>query len=127
MLNQLMANKYVEHNFEPHGEETFNSWKDDPPSWFFNSQHQTLWDMHRGHCGPKSNMHKFDGTNSAGWVSQMEHLFFLHNIYTEVDKYQISLLYLHVECWQWWKRDKQCMGSHLNWSTFSKDICSHFD
>ena len=113
MLNQLMANKSVEHNFEPHGEETSNLGKDHPPSWFFNSQHYTLGDTHQRHHGPKLDMHKFDGTDPTGWVSQMDNLFFLHNISTHVDKYQVELLYLDVECWEWWQYISSVWGAIL--------------
>lgn len=99
MLNQLLANKSVEHNFEPYKEEAYNSGKDHPPSWFFNSQHHILKDTHQGHHGPKLDMHKFDVTDLVGWVSQMVHFFFPHHISTNVDKYQVALLYLDVECW----------------------------
>ena len=112
MLNQLMANKCVENSFEPHREEASNLRKDHPP-WFLNSQHHTLGDTHQGHRGPKLDMHKFDGTNPTRWASQMEHFFYLYNICTDIDKYQVALLYLDVEHWQWWQWHKQCMGGHL--------------
>ena len=44
--------------------------------------------MHQRHRGPKLDMHKFDGTDPIGWVSQMEHFFFLHNICMDIDKVQ---------------------------------------
>jgi hypothetical protein len=74
-LEQLITNKSVRFNFEPHGEETSNSRKEHPPSWFLNSQYHTLGDTHQGHCGPKLDMHKFYGIDPTGWVSQMEHFF----------------------------------------------------
>ena len=57
----------------------------------------------------------------------MEHLFCLHNICTTDEKYQVSLLYLDVECWQWWQWNKHCIGGHIEWSIFSKELCSCFD
>ena len=36
-LKQLIINKSIEFNFESHGEDTSNSRKDRPPSWFLNS------------------------------------------------------------------------------------------
>ena len=127
LLEQLITNKSVEVNFEPHGEETSKLRKDHPLSWFLNSQHHTLGDTHMGHHGPKLDMHKFDGMDPAGLVSQMEHFFYLHNMCTYVDKYQITLVYLDVEFWKWWHWNKQCMGGHLDWSTFLKVLCSCFD
>ena len=47
--------------------------------------------------GPKLDMQKFDGIDPEGWASQMEHFFFLHNIYTTDDKYQVALLYLDAK------------------------------
>ena len=97
MLKQFIANKYFENSFEPHGEETSNSRKDHFHSWFLNSQHHPLGYTHQGYCGPKLDMHKFDGTNPVGWVSQMDHFFFLYNIYTNINNYQVALLYLDEE------------------------------
>jgi hypothetical protein len=37
MLNELMANKFVEHNFRTHEEETSILGKHHLPSWFFKS------------------------------------------------------------------------------------------
>jgi hypothetical protein len=74
--------------------------------------------------GSMLDMQKFDGTDLEGWVSQMEHLFCLHSTCTANDKYQLALLYLDVERWQW---NKQCIGSHIEWSIFSKVLCACFD
>ena len=101
--------------------------KDDPPYWLLNSLSHTLGDTHQGHRGPKLDMHKFDSTYMAGWVSQMEHFFFLHNIHTNVDKYQMVLFDLDAQCLKWRQWHKQCMVGPLNWSTFSKALCFHFD
>ena len=94
LLQHCRGKKYLEASYEPHGEETSHTEKDLPSFGFFTSPHHTLEDTHQGHRGPKLDMHKFDSTDAAGWVSQMEHFFCLHNICTTNDKYQVSLLYL---------------------------------
>ena len=71
--------------------------KDNAPPWLLNSSSHTLGDRLHGHHGPKLDMHKFDDTGPTGWVSKMEHLFCLHNIHMDVDKYQMALLYLDAE------------------------------
>ena len=86
-----------------------------------------MGDTHHEPSAPKLDMQKIDGTSPKGWVSQMEHLFLLNSICTIDDKYQVSLLFLDAEHWQWWKWHKQCMGGHKEWSIFSKVLCAHFD
>jgi hypothetical protein len=84
-------------------------------------------DTRHGPHGSKLDMQKFDGTALEGWVSQMEHFVFLHNICVADDKYQVALLYLDAKCWQWWQWHKQCICDHIEWSIFSKALCAHSD
>ena len=86
-----------------------------------------MGDTCHGPHGPKLDMQKFDGIDPEGWVSQMEHFFCLHSISTAKDKYQVALVYLDVEQWQWWQWHKQCIEGHIEWSAFSKALCACFD
>ena len=110
MLNDvtehIKGKKYFWKTYEPHREET-STIENDPLSFgLFTSPPHTTRDTCHGPRGPKLDMQKFDGTNPVGWVSQMKHLFFLHNICTVDDKYQIALLYLDAKRWQWWQWHK---------------------
>jgi hypothetical protein len=46
---------------------------------------------------PKVEMHKFDGSDLVGWVSQMEHYFSLHDIWDDETKIHVGVLYLDQE------------------------------
>ena len=46
---------------------------------------------------PKVDMHKFDGSNPAGWVSQIEQHFSLHDIRDNETKLQVGVPYLYQE------------------------------
>jgi hypothetical protein len=50
-------------------------------------------------CLPKVDMNKFDGSNSNGWVSQMEHYFLLHGMTDGFMKLCVNVLYLDPERW----------------------------
>lgn len=93
-LQHIRGKNCLETSYEPHGEETSHAEKDFPSFWFFTSPHHTLGNTHQGHRGPKLDMQNFDVTHPMGWVSQMKHFFFPHNIYIVNDKYQVSFLYL---------------------------------
>jgi hypothetical protein len=43
---------------------------------------------------PKVEMHKFDGSDPVGWVSQMEHYFSLHDIQDDETKLHVGVLVL---------------------------------
>jgi hypothetical protein len=73
---------------------------------------------------PKVDMHKFDGSNSTGWVSEMEQYFSLHDIRDDETKLHVGVLYLDQECWQW---HKKCYLGPPNWNMFSKAVCDCFD
>lgn len=91
-IHQLVANKYVGTNFDHQKEETSLLGNGHPHYWLLKSQCHLIRDMHRGHCVPRLDLHKFDGTDPIEWVSQMDHFFFLHNICTNIE-----ILYLDVE------------------------------
>ena len=103
LVEHIKGKKYLGKNNEIHEEETSIAEKDPHSFGLITSPPHTMGDTRHGPHGPKMDMQKFDGTDLEGWVSQMEHLFFLHNICTANDKYQVALLYLDVEHWQWWK------------------------
>jgi len=72
-------------------------------------------------------VNKFDGSNSIGWVTQMEHVFSLHGITNDLTKLPYGILHLDPECWQWWKwRRKEHVG-YVAWKQFLADIYDHFD
>ena len=80
------------HNYEPHREETSTTTKEPLSFGLFTSPPHTMVDIRDRPRHPK-----FDGIDLEGYVSQMEHFFFLHNICTTDDKYQVALLYLDAE------------------------------
>ena len=127
VAQHIRGKKYLEENYEPHGEEKSHTKQDPLYFGLFSCRHHTMEDTCHRPRGPKLDMKKFDGIDIQGWVSQMEHLFFLHNICTTDDKYQVALLYLDLECWQWWQWHKQCIRGHIDWSIFSKSLCARFD
>jgi hypothetical protein len=110
VAKHIKGKKYLEENYEPHGEETSHA-ENDPLSFgLFTSPPHTTGDTRHGPRGPKLDMQELDGTDPVDWVSQMEHFFFLHNICTSDDKYQLSLVYLDAERWQWRQWHQQCIG-----------------
>jgi hypothetical protein len=72
-------------------------------------------------------MNKFDGSNPAGWVSQMEQNFSLHDIQYDETKIHVGVLYLDKERWQWWKWHKKFYLGLPTWNMFTKAVCAHFD
>jgi len=75
---------------------------------------------------PKVEMHKFDGSNSVGWVSQMEQYFSLHEIQVDETKRHVGVLYLDQEIWKWWKWNKKCYPRQPNWTMLTKFVCAYF-
>ena len=127
VAKHIRGKKSLGKNYEPHGEETSTAAKDPLSFGLFTSPPHTMGDTRHRIRGPKLDMQKFDGTDPEGWISQMEHFFFLHNICTTDDKYQVALLYLDAKCWQWRQWHKHYIVGHIDWSIFSKALCSHFD
>jgi hypothetical protein len=72
-------------------------------------------------------MHKFDGSDPVGWVSQMEHYFSLHDIRDDETKIHVGVLYLDQEIWKWWKWHKKFYPGLPTWTMFTKVVCAHFD
>ena len=117
-LVQLFSGKNVDPNPEElqsshyeHTQSSRSTWGS-PPSWT---------------KVPKVDMHKFDGSNPAGWVSQMEQYFSLHDIREDETKLHVGVLYLDQECWKWWQWHKKCYPRLLTWNMFTKAVCAHFD
>jgi hypothetical protein len=46
---------------------------------------------------------KFDGSDSNGLVTQMEHYFSLYGITYDLAKLRYGVLHLDQERWQWWQ------------------------
>lgn len=59
-------------------------------------------DQHSHPQPPKLDMYKFDGSNPALWVAQMEQYFSLNDICEDQTKLRVGSLYLNQERWQWW-------------------------
>ena len=79
---------------EIHGEESSKSGESrQRPPFMDNTQWNHL---------PKIDMNKFDGSDPAGWVTQMEHYFSIHNITYDMAKLRVAVLYFNLERWQWW-------------------------
>jgi hypothetical protein len=76
---------------------------------------------------PKVEVDKFDGSDPTGWVTQMEHYFSLNGITDESDKICISVLYLDLEHWKWWKWHKNSHGGYNAWTPFVADIYECFE
>jgi hypothetical protein len=70
---------------------------------FYHNYHPHFQDHNSWHHFPKVDMNKFDASNLLGWVTQMEHYFSLHGIIDDLHKLNMGILYLDVECWQWWQ------------------------
>jgi hypothetical protein len=89
-LQQFMKGNNVEPNAEDpqqsHSEHTHSS-------------HFTWGSPHSWNKVPKVDMHKFDGSNPTGWVSQMEQYFSLQNIWDDETKLHVGVLYLDQEWW----------------------------
>jgi hypothetical protein len=117
-MQQFMKGKKVEPNAEDpqhsHHEHTHSS-------------HSPWGSPHSWNKVPKVDMHKFDGSNPAGWVSQMEQYFSLHNIWDDETKLHVGVLYLDQEQWQWWQWHKKCYPGIPTWNMFTKAVCARFD
>jgi hypothetical protein len=76
---------------------------------------------------PKVDIHKFDGSNLAILVSQMEQYFSLHDIRDDETKLNVGVFYLDQEHWQWWKWHKKFYPGLPTWNMFTKVVCARFD
>jgi hypothetical protein len=70
-------------------------------------------------------MHKFDGSNPAGWESQLEQYFVLRDIQDDETKLDVGVLHLDQERWQWWQWHKKCYPGYPTWSMFTKAVCAY--
>jgi hypothetical protein len=70
---------------------------------------------------------KFDGSNPTGWVTQMEHYFYLYNITNELAKLRYGVLHLDQERWQWWKWRKNARQGYVAWTHFVVEVYECFD
>ena len=93
----------------------------------FNNHHQAFTDSSGWNRFPKIEVNKFNGSDPAGWVSQMEHYFSLHNITDDMAKLRVAVLYLDFERWQWWQWYKKAYGGYIAWTQFAKAVTTHFD
>ena len=50
---------------------------------------------------PKLDMHKFDGSHPAAWLSQMDQYFKLNQILDDATKLVLGSMYFDNERWQW--------------------------
>src|SRR5690606_19876434 len=57
---------------------------------------------------PKLDMYKFDGSNPAVWVAQMEQYFILNDLRDDQTKLRVGDLYLDQERWKWWQWHVKC-------------------
>jgi hypothetical protein len=70
---------------------------------------------------------KFHGSDSTGWVTQMEHYFSLYEITDDLAKLWYGVLHLDQECWQWWQWRKTSCQGYVAWTHFVANIYECFD
>ena len=76
---------------------------------------------------PKLDMHKFDGSQPAAWIAQMEQYFNLNNILDDETQLMVASMYLDNERWQWWEWHQRCSGPFRAWTNFRKALTDCFD
>jgi len=76
---------------------------------------------------PKIHMNKFDESNVASWITQLEHYFSIQHITNDMAKLKVEVLYLDLERWQLWWWHKKSYGGYLAWTQFAKSLTAHFD
>jgi hypothetical protein len=70
---------------------------------------------------------KFDGSDSTGWVTQMEHYFSLYGITYDLAKLSYGVLHLDQERWQWWQWRKNSHQGYVAWTHFVVELYERFD
>lgn len=65
-------------------------------------------------------MYKFDGSNPAIWLAQMEQYFTLEHIVDDETKLSVAAIYLDQEIWQWWQCHQKCYPRTITWQMFTK-------
>jgi hypothetical protein len=78
-------------------------------------------------CLPHVDVTKFYGSDPTGWVTQMEHYFYLYGVTDELAKIQYSVLHLDKERWQWWKWRKNSRQGYVAWTHFVTELYECFD
>jgi hypothetical protein len=94
------------------------------------SSHSHNFQPHHFQCDlhfPHVDVTKFDGSDSTGWVTQMEHYFSLYDITYDLAKLWYGVLHLDQERWQWWKWRKISHQEYISWSHFVAEIYELFD
>jgi hypothetical protein len=76
---------------------------------------------------PRVDVTKFDGSDSTGWVTQMEHYFSLYNITDDLAKLRYGVLHLDQEHWQWWQWRKTSRQGYIAWTQFVAELYECFD
>jgi hypothetical protein len=59
---------------------------------------------------------KIDGSDPAGWVTQMENYLSLHGITDDLAKLRYGFLHLDPELWKWWQWRKKARQVYLGWT-----------
>jgi len=52
---------------------------------------------------------------------------FLHGIIDDSMELHMGVLYLYLECWQWWKWHKNSHRGYIAWTQFSLDLYECFE
>jgi hypothetical protein len=76
---------------------------------------------------PRLDVTKFDGSDSTGWITQMEHYFSLYDITDELAKLWYGVLHLDQERWQRWKWRKNSCQGYVAWTHFVAELYELFD
>jgi hypothetical protein len=76
---------------------------------------------------PRVDVTKFDGSNPTGWVTQMEHYFYLYGITDDLAKIQYGVLHLDQECWQCWQWRKTFCQGYIALTQFVTELYERFD
>jgi hypothetical protein len=83
--------------------------------------------FHHGPCLPRVEANKFDGSDPTGWVTQMEHYFYLHVIIDKLEKLHYVVVYLDPKCHKWWQCRKNACWGYVSWTQFVAELYEIFD
>ena len=70
---------------------------------------------------------KFDGSDPTGWVTQMEHYFFVYDITYDFSKLWYGVIHLDQERWQWWQWRKNSCQGYVDWTHLVAELDECFD
>ena len=76
---------------------------------------------------PKLDMHKFDGSHPAAWLSQMDQYFKLNQILDDATKLVLGSMYFDNQRWQWWEWHQRSNGYFRTWAQFTKALKDRFE